>query len=487
MYRLFFQGNGRSGRRVLVRQPRVVLGSGEGCGLRVPSWNCPEERLLEFAEEDGGVTVRRLAAGGEFSLNGEPAGEAMERRLVHGDELEVGGVRIRYEEVIPPTEGPRRPTAGVLQVMMVLAAGLVLVAEALLFAFTLDWSEHIITQNDENVEKAVAERERAIREAKEQLNPKGEEGEKKGSGSVVVGLPGSGGLPGGASEGEVPETIRTMLGDADFAPAEIGSAEDLTAVQTQDRMQESLSRLLQEAEAAANFADYPRAFRVLEEIHQRAPDFLEAYRAHARLLEERGDLEAAYQRWTQLAGLAGGDETMKQAAAAARASLRNRLLVQKRVFAQGVDPAALPRVVRLAGLEMQKLPSDDEIAEMRILRGWIEAGADYQPDPGKPLTLHLTFFDQEAGGRPVATRFLTTPSPMAITRGVAPGGRTPFEATYIVPAARDPQTQEVLPFESLYYGYALHLFAGDELQDAVAAPPRLLGMPMSAPEGGGAR
>ena len=468
---------------MLVRQPLVVLGSGEECGLRVTSWACPEERLLEFAEADGGVTVRRLAPGGELKVNGEEAGATLERRLKHGDELEVGGVQIRYEEVIPPTEGPLRPTAGVLQVMMVLAAGAVLAAEAVLFAYTLDWSGHIITQNEENVEKAVAERERALKEAQAALNPKGEETEKKGSGSVVVGLPGSGGLPGGAAEGEVPETVRSMLGDADFAPAEIGSPEDLAAVQAQDRAQESLSRLLQEAETAANFADYPRAFRVLEEIHQRAPDFLEAYRVHAKLLEERGDLEAAYQRWSQLAGLSGGDETMKQAAAAARTALRKRLQVQKQVFAQGVDPVALPREVRLAGLEMQKLPSDEEIAEMRMLRGWIEASADYEG--GRPLTLHLTFFDQEAGGRPVATRFLTTPSPMAITRGVAPGGRVPFEATYIVPAARDPQTQEVLPFDSIYYGYALHLFAGDELQDAVASPPRLLGMPMQTD--GGAR
>lgn len=483
MYRLLIQGNGRNGRRLLVRQKRVVFGCGEECGLRVASWDCPEERLLEFSEEDGGVVLRRLAPGGSVKVDGEEAGAAFERRLRHGDELEVGRVGIRYEEVIPPTEGALRPTAGILQVMTALAAGAVLAAEAVLFAFTLDWSGHIITQNEENVGKAVAERERALKEAQAQLNPKGEEGEKRGSGSVVVGLPVGGGLPGGA-EGEVPELVRTMLGDADFAPAEIGSPEDLAAVQAQDRVQESLARLLQEAEAAANFADYPGAFRVLEEIHQRAPDFLEAYRVHARLLEERGDLEAAYQRWTQLAGLAGGDEAMKSAATAARTALRNRLLVQKRAFAHGVDPKALPREVRLSGLEMQKLPADEEIAEMRMLRGWIEAGEGWKADAGKQLTLHLTFFDQEAGGRPVATRFLTTPSPMAITRGVVPGGRVPFEATYIVPASRDPRTQEVLPFESLYYGYALHLFAGDELQDAVASPPKLLGMPMQDGEGG---
>ena len=486
MYRLHIQGNGRNGRRLLVRQKHVVFGSGEGCGLRVASWDCPEARLLEFAEEDGGVVLRRLAPGGTVKVDGEEVGGAFERRLRHGDEVEVGRVGIRYEEVIPPTEGALRPTAGILQVMTALAAGAVLVVEAALFAFTLDWSGHIITQNEENVEKAVAERERALKEAQAQLNPKSEEGEKRGGGSVVVGLPVGGGLPGGGGEGEVPETVRTMLGDADFAPAEIGEGENLAVVQAQDLVQESLARLLQEAETAANFADYPGAFRVLEEIHQRAPEYLEAYRVHAKLLEERGDLEAACQRWTQLAGLAGGNAEVKEAAMAARAALLNRLQAQKRVFSQGIDRESLPRTVRLTDVEIQKLPSDEEIAEMRVLRGWVVLGPEYASSDEKPLTLHVTFFDQETGGRPVATRFLTTPSPIAITRGKRTGKQVPFEATYIVPAVRDPRTQEALPFESLYYGYTLHLFAGDELEDAAAAPPKLLGMPLQN-GGGGSR
>lgn len=278
--------------------------------------------------------------------------------------------------------------------------------------------------------------------------------------------------------------VRSLLGNADFAPAEIGEGEHPAAVQVQDQTKENLTRLLQEVETAANFADYPGAFRVLEEIHQRAPDFLEAYQVHARLLEERGDLEAADQRWTQLAGLAGGNAEVKEAAMAARTALRNRLQAQKRVFSQGIDTESLPRLVRLADVEIQKLPSDEEIAEMRVLRGWVVPGPEYKASEDQPLTLHVTFFDQEAGGRPVATRFLTTPSPMSLARGKRTGGRVPFEATYIVPAARDPRTQEVLPFESLYYGYALHLFAGDELQDAVASPPKLLGMPMQDGEGG---
>ena len=52
-------------------------------------------------------------------------------------------------------------------------------------------------------------------------------------------------------------------------------------------------------------------------------------------------------------------------------------------------------------------------------------------------------------------------------------------------AFSDAEAQATAPYESLYHGYTLHLFAGGELQDAWARPVRLLELPIhvAAPAG----
>ena len=240
--------------------------------------------------------------------------------------------------------------------------------------------------------------------------------------------------------------------------------------------------------AAAQFSDYPRAFMLLNQIHQMAPGNLPAHMYHARLLEARGDLEAAFRRWHQLLGLVPKDSPERAEIMQAGRRLQQRLRMQRDVSGHaGVDPETLPRAVRIEDPTMQKMPADSEIAEMRILRGRLESGGEGSL-PDAPLRLYVTFYDQEPGGRIVPTRALVSPSPLMLAAsGANSSGAIPFEATYIVPAVHREGTQELMPHTSIYHGYTLHLFAGDTLQDAFARPQRLLELPIhvAAPGGGG--
>lgn len=570
MYRLFFQSGKNKGKRLLVRQAVAVIGSGPSCHLRLPETECPPAEAFRLETRPGGVAVIPLDASLPLTLHNAPVeGEPL---LTHGDVLMLGDLSMEYQEIIPPFAPRLPPGGGVLQPMTWLAIVGILVVEFALVAFTFNWPRYIIEPNVEKIDIAYAEKIRLQKEAAGE--PIGEEAQKSATAADLVVMPGSSAVDSHkaatntagtstaiatsataavASTGPathaptsspplpapIPAALREALDEADFAPVDISNViVELPPEALYDPIQENVQSLLNEADVAAQFADYPRAFRLLNQIHQLAPDFIPAHIHHARLLEARGDFDAAYQRWRQLLGLVSKDNPARAEILQACRKLRARRNMQASIqgFA-GVDPATLPRHYRLTNVNMQKMPSDSEIAEMRVLRGQIElisvatsnstdeTSAPVPPPAGtsaplphrtaalppsalspsavsatpaptdsvaiatapviedtSTIQLFITFYDLEPDGRPVPTRALVSPSPLHFTRPISAAGTLPFEATYIVPTVRRLETQELMPHTSVYYGYTLHLFVGEDLQDADAKPLRLLELPIHIPE-----
>ena len=524
MYRLLVQSGKNKGRRLLVRQATASVGSAKSCTIRLRETECPVPQACRLEKCTDGVAVVALvpeacpvAVDGRMVAGGGEAGTGEGTVLRHGGVLSVAGVELQYQDIIPPNAPRLKPSGGVAQFLSGVALLLIVATELALLAFTANWPHYIIEENVEKLDIAYAERMRQLNGETE-----GEEGkEKKAEASSILVMPGSSltepkAKPetedGGSAEAatgsgdaspaaadtvvaappelppDLPEALREALEGADFTPAELGDiAEGLPEVAVFDPVKENIESLLTEAKAAAQFSDYPRAFMLLNQIHQMAPGNLPAHMYHARLLESRGDLEAAFRRWHQLLGLVGKDDPERAEIMQAGRRLQQRLRMQRDVSGHaGVDPDSLPRLVRIEDPTMQKMPSDSEIAEMRILRGKLEF-AENGPDRNAPLRLYITFYDQEPGGRIVPTRALVSPSPLMLAAsGANSSGAIPFEATYIVPAVHREGTQELMPHTSIYHGFTLHLFSGDTLQDAYAKPARLLELPIHVAAPGGA-
>ena len=418
MYRIQFQSGRSRGKRLVVRQATATVGSSKPCVVRLRAQECPWPQAFRLEKRPEGVVPVALDAGDALRVNG--VAPVAELPLQHGDVVSAGDVELQYQDIIPPDAPRLRPGGGVAQAMATLAILLIMGTELALLAFTANWPAHIIDENVERLDIAYARRQRQLEE-QAQATVAGEQGEgkeKKPDSSSIIVMPGSSLVEEAraakqaaekAAEGEsgeeadageesepaaadaaekgpspavpalkvpadLPETLREMLAGADFAPAQLGDVmKDMPDVAALDAVTDNLESLLTQAKVAAQFSDYPRAIMLLNQLHKMAPGYLPAHMYHAELLEARGDLEAAYGRWRQLLGLVGKDDPAREEILQAGRRLQRLLRKQKDVSGHaGVDPAALPRRVRIANASIQKMPSDSEIAEMRILRGKLE-------------------------------------------------------------------------------------------------------------------
>ena len=121
---------------------------------------------------------------------------------------------------------------------------------------------------------------------------------------------------------------------------------------------------------------------------------------------------------------------------------------------------------------------------MRILNTTLELAADAAVFPEATVQVFLTFYDADETGEIVRpTRAIATPSPLVLGRAFATRGSVPVSATYVVPRGLRDQEQRDSGRRFAYYGYTLHVFAGQILQDAAAKPKKLLDRPIVFPAG----
>ena len=494
MYRLIFLSGRYEGKRLVVRQAAAVVGRDADCHLILPDDPQLAPQHARFEERGTGIYVMALDPAHPVLRNGEPVQEAI--RLAHNDLLVLGQTRIQFQNIIAPHQR-LQPSPGLLQPATFLLAAAILAAEILMVVFVLDWPQRILQPDIEAADLASAEERRAAQAAQQGENTSAAAPAKSVS---VVELPGTAPAPAATAEtnGVVPVGKETSplaapppppevvqaLNKADFPPASADTPiEILPPVSAADPQIEEAQRMLAEAVAAADFADYAQAFRILNQIHQNAQGFLPAHVEHARLLEARGDLDAARERWALVLGLAPEDSPFHQQAVEARERLDRLQILQTQVLQSPDTPpsAELPRDVRIVEPDIQKMPSDADISEMRILKAGLELAPTAKLFKDAAIQVFVTFYDADTNGQARVTRAITTPSPIILGNVLADRRRTDFEATYVVPRGLRAQETRETGRPMTFYGYTIHVFAGQILQDASAKPRKLLDRPIRFP------
>ena len=493
MYRLVFLSGRYEGRRLVVRQAVALVGRDAECHLFLPDDPLLAPRHARLEERGTGVYLSSLSPGTPVERNGQPVLDAV--RLAHNDLLVIGQTRVQFQDIIAP-HARLRPSPGLLQPATILIVSSILALEAGLLYYLIDWPLRLIRPEIEAADLAWAEAYRAARAA-EKGTTNGAAPKAAGPGSVMT-LPGTEPAPeaatatnGAAPVDAAPGTpaasaaVIAVLDQADFTPADTNTPlEELPPVSAADPAIAEAQRLLAEAVAAAQFADYPQATRLLNQIHQTAPGFLPAHAEHARLLEARGDLDGARQRWTQILGLAPADSPFREEAIRERQRLAKLRELQTRILPAAGTPdlANLARQIRIAPPDVQKMPGDSDISEMRILNTTLELAAGAAVFPEAAVQVFLTFYDADETGEIVRpTRAIATPSPIVLDRAFADRGSVPVSATYVVPRGLRDQEQRETGRRFAFYGYTLHVFAGQILQDAAAKPKKLLDRPIHFP------
>jgi tetratricopeptide (TPR) repeat protein len=477
MYRLVFLSGRYAGKRLVVRQAITLVGREADCHLLLTDDDQIAPRHARFEERGDGVHLTALDPGGHLECNGTPV--VQELHLAHNDQLVLGQTRLQFQDIIAP-HARFRPSPGLLQPATWLLATAILLFEVALLIFLVDWPRHIILPETEAADLARAEEIRAARTAEQAAATNG--AARTSSPASIISLPGTTGAAdaGAPSAGESLQVLQV----ADFAPADTNTLlAPLPMVSAADPRIEEAQRRLAEATAAAQFADYASAFRLLHQIHQSQPGFVPAHIEHARLLEARGDLDAAQQRWTQVLGIAEPGSAFHAQATAQRQRLADLRELQTRILQAEALPdlASLPRHVRILSPDTQKLPADTDIAEMRILAAALELAPNQRLFPDAVLQVFITFYDSAPDDRLRPTRAIVTPSPAVITGAFATRRSLPLEATYVVPRGLRAQeeNEEGQPFS--FYGFTIHVFAGQILQDAFAKPRKLLDLPIHFP------
>ena len=481
MYRLLFLSGRYQDKRLVVRQAVALVGRDASCHLFLPDDDLLAPRHARFEERGTGVFLSSLSPATPVERNGVPVADAV--RLAHGDELLIGRTRIQFQDIIAPHKR-LRPSVGILQPFAFLLAAAILAAEIALLAFLVDWPRHVILPETERADIARAEKIRA-ENGEETAAETGKVAKAAAPASVVV-LPGTAAATNASSEATNGPSA-AMLKGADFPPAETNaSLADLPPVSAADTRIGEAQRLLAEASAAAQLKKYDKAVRLLDQIHKTAPGFLPAHAEHARLLEARGDLDAAQQRWTQILGLAPDGSPFRTQALEQRQRLADLQTLQTQILQhpESPDPDRLPRDIRIVDPAVVKMPSDDDVDEMRILTANLELSSGEKLFRNAVVQVFVTFYDAVEGGAPRPTRAIAGTSPIVLGTAFANQRSAAIEATYVVTRGLRAQEQRDGDQSSSFYGYTLHVFAGQILQDAVAKPKKLLELPIHFPSPG---
>jgi len=500
----------------MVRQAVTLVGRDAECHLCLSDDDQIAARHARFEEHGTGVFLSSLSVEHPVERNGEAIQE--EVRLVHNDELRIGQTLVQFQYIIAP-HSTLRQSPGLLQPATLLIVAAILLLEVGLLLFLVNWPQYIIRPETERADLAFAEKLRAEKEIEKATQSN--VASRVDAASSVVTLPGtatkpsdppskpisieaptaitpSESAPSGPTPPESivnpplnppaipsptssPPEILEVLEEADFTPADTNTVVvDLPPISVTDPRIEDARRMLAEATAAAQFSDYSKASRLLNQIHKALPGFIPAHIEHARLFETRGNLDSAQQRWTQIIGLAPQDSPFHSLAIQERKRLERiqTLQTQTLKILKVSDLASMPRHIRIMETEIKKMPPDSDVAEERKLTSTLKIASQAPIFKDAAIQVFITFYDIDSIGQVRPTRAITTPSPLVLGKAFANRGSIPLEATYVVPRGLRSQEKSETGEKSSYYGYTIHIFAGQILQDAKAKPKKLLKRPI---------
>ena len=462
------------GRRVAVEREPMTLGRGADCTLVIPD----EEMALRHAVIEhrmDGLFVRDLGAMGGVLVNGH---EVRERRLRHGDEVELGRTRFLVQALVQAdvsggggSRGSRRLVRLVLLIVLLGAVSLygyrkwqeigetvakpgpVVVSQAAVSAQppveTDQWATVAEVAGGAEtsappstlVTAAVAKANDEIRAMREDLTEL-----RKHMQELTAAQATASNTPQAVAVTSVVSAVKTVV------PVQPGS--NSLEIRVQGMLAEA-GRLI----ADGRDAD---ADRLLDGIEVISPGNLEAYESRARLFEKRRMPERAMEQWLELIDLGKGSPYYDRAV-----TEFGRLDAQLSQL-----PSPGKGMLKIA-IEHHKFPESADFSEMRVLDITLAPVSEAEAVDAKAVRTEVTFYDEDlATGRIVATRAMVAISPLKPEVEWQAGDTRMVTATYAVPkkaGAAGPRSEQ-------YYGYAVRVFLGGKPQAEEARPRSLLSM-----------
>lgn len=496
LYRLIFMNGPRKGEQATLPIDMLIIGRGEGCGLRLED---PEAAIQHACIEltDMGPRIRDLGSMNRILVNRRETREAV---LKHGDVLEIGHTQFLLQAFVQaeimvssPSSSPSRERTRIvlrgLTIVALVAGTGILLARFLnprppagpapgipppVSAPAPDTSPVAPSSASSSAMAGEIQRMReelaTIKQAVESLSPQtpaGHDTESAAPSSDMEkmpkpeeGSPASPPPPGDAAPaGPAPEPPAI--------PPEVEAAQRAADEERRARDHE-IELVRKESAAGFNRDAEERLSRLLAQY----PEYLPALTERAVLLEKQGNLEAAAREWVLV--LQRSSAAPQEAARAA--DEWERLSVELRQRKQTASTAPT-RGVRIGSLSQRRfLDSPQDYDEMRAIRILLVGAAEDLPVPSD-IRVEVTFFDRNPQTGAIgltraqsATIQVVPHDPWSGDRGLL------LTAAYVVPCG-----MRMKSGGDEFYGYVVRVFAKGELQDEDARPMDLLAQPSPPP------
>lgn len=443
IYRLIVLTGPLKKQRITVDPQPMTIGRDTDCTISIPDEEMAKHHA-SLEQRGDALYIRDLGSMNRILVNQR---EVKEKRLQHGDMVELGRTRFLIQVLVQAeVEGARKVTPRRRQWRAV-GVAVVLVLGAVVAANIKAW------RGDRKLKLARA--------ASESAAPVVE------TGAVVEDIL----IPDPAVSEDlrlvredleaIRESVRALTNRALTRATEPGAT-------PRDVIQQKAASMFTEARQAVADGNPIKADQLLAGVQVLEPEYIPAFEERARLYERRGMPDQAIQQWNAIVELNPPPEIFEKAVGE-----RLRLSQEKQTPGRPL--------VRIAAAEQHKVLTAGDHDEMRILRvGLKQRSQELLLDP-ELVRVEVAFFDEDADdGRVFSTRVIV---PQPVLRPESPWNAAEMKtvtASYVVPKGMRGRSQ--------YYGYVIRVYYNEQLQDTRAQPKTLLQRagPSGGAGGGGA-
>ncbi len=445
LYRLIFLSGPRTGERITVAEAPMTIGRAAGCTVAVPDPEMAREHAV-IEQKDAELFIRDLGSMNRILVNKR---EVREIRLKHGDEIELGRTRLVVQALVQadlegsPTAHRRRYRAA-WAVAACLLIGIVL-------ALSARYAPHprpAGPATDTRVAKVAIN-----------TNTPSETPAEPPVSNVTEHLRGL-----REDIQAIQDTVKSLAEQP--RPTEPPVPAGAPAPVPEDEV----TALFEAAEAARAGGKLPEAEALLARVQQLDPDFLPAYEARATVLELMGQRGAAAGQWSEVLRR-NMESPLYQKAVAERIRLSE---------AATPEPAPDVQALKISQVQQHRFQAGEDYEEMRTLQiDLAPASPGLRVDRGA-VRVEVTFYDRdpETGAvEPTEARVSQEAGQPAAAWGRE--GENIVSATYVVP--RGLRAGQLAQGRArIFHGYRVRVFYRDRLQDEVAVPRTLAGLPLSS-------
>jgi pSer/pThr/pTyr-binding forkhead associated (FHA) protein len=436
LYRLIFLCGPRTGERITVTEEPMTIGRATECTVAVPDQEMARQHAV-IEQKEAELYIRDLGSMNRILVNKR---EVREVRLKHGDEIELGRTRLVVQALVQAeVEGSatqqRRRYRAAWAVAATLFIGLVLA----LSARYVPRHEAPVSQSSPG--PAVTTRD-TPNTTSSTANARVSDDLRGLRDDILA----------------IQQTVKSLVAQ----PPDPSPAPPPAPAVARDEV----AALFEAAQAAHAGGKLPEADALLTRIQQLNADYLPAYEERAAVLEKMGRRGDSAAQWSEVLRRSI-ESPLYQKAVAERIRLSE---------AAAPEPAPDTPVLNIGPVQQTRFQASDDYEEMRILN------VSLQPiQPGlrldrEAIQLEVTFYDRDPADGTVE------PTEARVSQETAPAaawGRAAghvVASTYLVPPGLR-QQQLAAGRPRAFHGYRVRVFYRGRLQDELASPKSLAGLP----------